>query len=244
MDRGPSVRVRPDIYERGKEAIDPRGSPRMRPRQDDGRRYASGRGGQPHLDEQGNWDDRPPQRKPSHRRSGFHEQLTDVLRTEDVHRVVEQYYQQMGAEPDEWASLDGERYRPSKPGQAQLPADRRLAPGGRGAHYDRRDRPMDFKPVDRIQLTNVLDIHRDRPRLDHNVVGLDPDAMPQQLREHQRRAPAVPPVQGYSHHDPAKARAPSPPPQDNDWDDIDAAQRGYREFNIDNSPRYFPDEEE
>ncbi len=236
-------RVRSDLYQPGQEEILPREFPRMRPRQPEPRTYASGKKGGRNAGDQSSRKGRLPPRKQGNRRSGFHEQFTDVLRTEDVHRVVEEHYQQVGAQPDEWASLDAERYRPSKPGEAQLSPERRIGGANAGAHYDHRGQPMEFRQIDQIQLTNVLDVVGDKPRLDHDLVGLDEDAMPQQLRKRRRSAPVAPPVQGYSNHDPTKARAPSAPPQDNDWDEIDAAQRGYRKFDIDSSPRYLPDED-
>ena len=214
---GPSVRVRRDVYDRGRGAAEAPESPQMKPRPE--RRAArpddriTGRAGHADL---------PPQRKSSHRRSGFHEQLTNVLQTADVHRMVEAHYRETGAEPESWLTADTGRYRPSRePGYRQT--------GGQGRPANRPERPghaPGFAPADKAGLTNVLDVVADRDRLNHDVVGLDPEAMPEQLSSQRRRGPA------------------GAPPEGNDWNDVDAAQRRYRKFEIDNSPRYFPDEDE
>lgn len=241
LPEGPSVRVRPEVYERSRAAIDPRDAPQMRAQQEQERRYGSGR----ITGRNDGGTNLPPQRKASQRRSGFHEQLTEVVQTGDVQRLVEAHYRDQGAGPDAWLNADEGRYRPSKESSRRPTGDPYEPPPVGPGNFDVRSGPPGFAPASKAQLTNVLDIAPpDRPRLDHDVVGLDPDAMPQQLRDQQRRAPVVPPIQGYSHHDPARMRQAAPPPEDNDWDEIDAAQRRYRKFEVDNSPRYRPDEDD
>lgn len=213
----------------------------MRARQEPEGRYGSGRvtGG----------NDRaaalPPQRKASQRRSGFHEQLTEVVQTGDVQQLVEAHYRDRGSEPDAWLKADEGRYRPSKESPDRRDAARYDRPTAGPRGFDVGAASPGFAPADKVKLTHVLDVRApDKARLDHDAVGLDPDAMPEQLRQQQRRAPVVPPIQGYSHHDPARMRAAAPPPEDNDWDEIDAAQRRYRKFEVDNSPRYLPEEDD
>ncbi len=99
------------------------------------------------------------------------------------------------------------------------------------------------------QLTGVLDVIPDKARLDRDVHVPDPDALAQQQRVSQARARRrgegdAPVAQGYSHHDPTRDAAATParkgPPRGGD---VDRSPRRRRTREVDNSPRYYDDEE-
>ena len=126
------------------------------------------------------------------RKQALHDKLTDVLDTSNVRdlvgdRYVAAYQNVEPVRPDR-----KERYRPSQPGGARLRTDQALVP------QPGQDAPRDpfglHNQVTRArgyqrgepQLTNELNVIADKPRLDRDVHDLDPDAMPEQLREQQR----------------------------------------------------------
>jgi pSer/pThr/pTyr-binding forkhead associated (FHA) protein len=176
----PSVRISPELYERGRQVTDDVDGKPKRRRPEQSRRYASGRSAA------GN-ELKPPARA---RKQVLHEKLTDVLDTNNVRDLVGDRYVAAYQNVEPRHPERDQRYRPGKPGRARLPTDQELARKSRGSppadpfgvhrqvtHAGHRSQ------LDNINLTNMLDLSDEPPRLSRDRHALDPDAMPQQLRE-------------------------------------------------------------
>lgn len=170
VDDRPSVQISPEVYERGRKHVDPAPGPRIR---ETGRRYAAGRSRDS--------DAQVPVVPPRKQTSSIHEQLTDVLDARNVKdmvgdRYVAAYQNVQAKRPDE-----SSRYRPSKDARAEPPGGdpRPQSPFALHGQPTFAGKGPTAKPA---QLTNVLDINEERPRLSREVHGLDADAMPEQLR--------------------------------------------------------------
>ncbi len=216
-EQQPLVRVAPEVYERGRQHVDaPPGTRHKEQR----RRYGAGRSGA-HGD-----DMRPPAPAPRSRK-GMHDKLTDVLDTNNVRdlagdRYVAAYQNVEPSHPER-----DKRYRPSRPGGARVLSDQKLVPREGGAP-PRDPFGLHAQPTRAgapgsggdVKLTNVLDLQSEAPRLSRDRHSLDPEAMPQQLRE----------VEDVERSRGAGGR-------------IDASRRRNRKRPIDSSRRLDPDEE-
>ena len=179
----PSVKVSPELYERGRKGgnvVDGPTPSRHEPQ----RRYGAGRTSGPQERAE------PPAARGKSRKQILHEKLTDVLDSNNVRdlvgeRYVAAYQNVEPSHPDR-----DRRYRPSQPGGARLLTDQKLVPRESapppldpfGVHAQ-VTRAGDYRQVDNVQLTNMLDVLSDKPRLSRDRHQLDPDAMPQQLRD-------------------------------------------------------------
>lgn len=212
--------------------------PRIAPREQE-RRYGGGR------------EDRPPEREhPGSRaaprkRTGFHEQLTDVLQSESVQQQVREHFRRTGDHAPAWMELEEERYRPSRAGAP--PPARREPPAERGqaaapereppylrrraqdapvepAYMQRRRKDVEYRPVDKVHLTNVMDVVPERERLDRSRHPIEADSYAEQSRRDRAQA---------AHDADTRPRGP-----------VDDARRRRRQLAVDDSPRYYRDDEE
>lgn len=177
---GPSVRVSPEVFERGRQATgEVDGPPRPR-RQDPVRKYGAGRVSTTDKEAV----------RPATRKQLLHDKLTDVLDTNNVRDLVGERYVAAYESAEPMSPERNERYRPSRPGGARLLTDQKLVPRGDSAPlrdpfgvHQQLTQSGDPRSARNIKLTNVLDVNAERPRLSREVHALDPDAMPEQLRD-------------------------------------------------------------
>lgn len=176
----PSVRISPEVYERGRQVTgDVDGEPKRR-RPEQSRRYASGRSSA------GNGL-KPPARA---RKQVLHEKLTDVMNTNNVRDLVGDRYVAAYQNLEPRHPERDQRYRPGKPGDARLSTDREMARKSEGSPlaepfggHRQVTHAGHASKLDNINLTNMLDLGEEPPRLSRDRHALDPGAMPQQLRE-------------------------------------------------------------